>query len=238
MAGRAVSGYYGREPMAARPPVVTSPMHSLCSRRRPRAALLVLVATWACGGSASEPKSESSQYANLPARVVVVTSPKTTAEAGSDAGDFVVRVETISGRGVPNLRVQFSQTSGGTGFVFAPFSATTDSAGLARTTVTYRTTVGTDQLTATADGLATPLMVPVTITPAPPAYVVLSPAVLTLFGAGDTASFQVRVTDRFSNVRSEVTPVLQVSDSTALSVTPPATSLANGTVRALKGGVT
>ena len=203
----------------------------------PRATLLVLIASWGCGGSSSEPTKVTPPIQNLPARITVVTAPKTTAEAGSNAGDFVVRVENTAGAGLAGKGVMFGQTSSAGGFVFSPFTATTDSAGLARTTVTYRTAVGSDQLTANVDGLSIPAFVSVTITPAPPAYVVVTPSALTLFGAGDTASFQVNVTDVYSNIRNDVTPVLQASDPTAVSVTPPAAVGGKGTVRALKGGV-
>ena len=80
------------------------------------------------GGASSEPKPNPGQSQNLAVRITVVTAPKTTAEAGSEAGEFVVRVETASGQGVPNKGVQFGQTSGPFGFVFAPYTATTDSA--------------------------------------------------------------------------------------------------------------
>lgn len=201
-----------------------------------RATLLVLIASWSCGGAGSDPTKAKPAISNIPARIIVVTAPKTTAEAGSNAGEFVVRVENTTGDALAGKGVMFSQTSSIGGFVFSPFTATTDSAGLARTTVTYRAAAGSDQLSATADGLSTPVYVSVTITPAPPAYVVVSPSAVTLFGAGDTASFQVQVTDAYSNIRNDVTPVLQASDPTAVSVTPPAAG-ANATVRALKGGV-
>jgi len=212
-------------------------LHRTLRGSLPRVALLILIASWGCGGgSSSEPKFDPGPTQKLPARITVVTAPKTTAEAGADAGDFVVRVENASGQAVVGHPVQFSQTSGPTGFVFAPYTATTDSSGLARTKVTYRTSAGTDELKATADGLSTPVLVPVTITPGPPFYVVMRPSTVALYGAGDSASFQAWMEDRYTNAIRNVIPDLQVSDTTLLDITPPTTFLGNGMVRARRGG--
>ncbi|HEX7827078.1 MAG TPA: hypothetical protein VF477_19405, partial [Mycobacterium sp.] len=89
---------------------------------------------------------------------------------------------------------------------------------------------------ATVDGVASPATVNVTVWAGPPAFVVISPANLDLFGVGDTASFQVKLTDRYQNVIDDEIPAVRVSDSTLFSVTPPPAFGANGTLRALRSG--
>src|SRR5204862_6712980 len=75
-----------------------------------------------------------------------------------------------------------------------------------------------------------------TVTPGPPSFVIFTPSSIRLFGAGDSATFQVRVADRYLNPITDVVPVLQVSDTTLLSLTSPTTPGGTGTVRALTGG--
>ncbi|HEX7979147.1 MAG TPA: hypothetical protein VF461_11125, partial [Gemmatimonadaceae bacterium] len=56
------------------------------------------------------------------------------------------------------------------------------------------------------------------------------------FGAGDSATFSAYVSDRYMNGIKDAPLAITVSDSTLVSVTPPASYLVKGTVRALKGG--
>jgi len=210
----------------------------LCSRppsgRLRRAALLFLVASSACGGSTSEPKAVPLPKAA--ARIVIVTSPATTGGAGAAAGDFVVRVEDASGAALSGRRVGFTAQSGSNGTRFSPDSATTDSTGIARTTVTFSFVAGQDQLRAGVLGLQQLATVDVTITPGPAAFVFVNPATIRLFGAGDTASFRAWATDTYMNVLTGVAPSIRLSDSTLLSITPPTIPGTNSTVRALKAG--
>ena len=147
-----------------------------------------------------------------------------------------MRVEDAAGRGVRGVRVRFrSQAVAGSRFTPAD-TTTTDSTGVARAGVTLGIVAGPDRLLATADGVADPAMVDVAITPGPPAFVHINPSTVRLFGAGDSATFQSFVVDNFLNVLPNASFDFQVSDSTLLSVTAPATPGGNGTVRALRGG--
>ena len=211
------------------------------SRRAVRVALLLLVAIGACGGSAESKSTPTTPTPPAPkaTRIVVVTSPATTGTPRFDAGDFVVRAEDAAGAPVSGVRVTFKALSGPSGFTFVPSdTVTTDATGVARVRVLYRLYAGTDQLMATADGVTDPALVNVTIKPGPPFSVLITPSSMLLFGAGDSASFQVQVFDAALNILTDVVPDLQVTDSTLVRVTPPATIGAKAMVRALKGGGT
>jgi hypothetical protein len=220
-------------------------MHALRPRspfgRLTRAALLLLVASWACGGS-TESKSTPTPTTPTPvtpkaARVVVVTSPATKGAVGSVAGDFVVRVEDAAGAGVSGVLVTFTGQTSTYGYRFSPSDTVrSDSTGIARVTVTFKIDPGVDRLVATAEGVATPAMVDVTVTTGPVMAVRATPDSIRLLAAGDSATFQVRVDDSFLNPITDATLSFQLSDSTLFSVTPPATYNGTGTVRALKAG--
>jgi len=200
---------------------------------------VLLVASWGCGGSGESKSTPTIPPPPKPkaVRVVIVTSPAKTGLPRSAAGDYAVRVEDAAGAGVPGVRVDFKALSGPTGFLFTPAdTVTTDSAGIARVAVTFRTFAGTDQLLASTAGVIEPALVNVTVIPGPPAFVMFTPGAVRLFGAGDSATFQLRVTDSYLNVLTNVVPDLQVSDSTVISLSAPATPGATGTVRALRGG--
>jgi hypothetical protein len=202
------------------------------------AALLPFLAGSACGGSGSEPTPPPTPAPTIkpPVRVVVVTSPATSGGPESAAGDFVVRVENAEGQGVRGVRVDFNSQSSKPPFRFAPGSDTTDSAGVARTSVTYGVVASANVLSATAAGVTDPATVNVTVVPGEATFLTIMPTSLRLFAAGDEASFQAFVTDGFLNVIPDAPVDFKVSDPTLVSVTAPASALTNGKVRSLKGG--
>jgi hypothetical protein len=200
------------------------------------AALLALLANAAWGGSASEPTPPPAPTVKPAVRVVVVTSPATSGAPESAGGEFVVRVENAEGEGVRGVRVEFKSQSNLPPFRFAPADATTDSAGMARTTVTYGVVASANVLSATAAGVAAPATVNVTVTPGPATFVTITPTSMRLYAAGDEASFQTFVTDGFLNVIPDTPVDFKVSDPTLVSVTAPASALAAGKVRSLRGG--
>ena len=203
------------------------------------AALLPLLASMGCGGSSGEPTSAPPPPPTPPppARVVIVTPPATTGGPYAAVGDFVVRVEDAAGQAVRGVRVQFRAQSGRPGYGFTPAdTATTDSTGVARAAVKLGVVAGADRLMAEAAGVANPAMVDVIITPGPPAFTHISPSIMRLYAAGDSASFKSFVVDNFLNVIPNPAFDFKVSDPTLLSVTPPTTPGGNGMVRALRGG--
>src|SRR5689334_14455108 len=198
-----------------------------------RASLLFtlpLLPSVGCGGSTSEPKADDTQ----PASVVVVTEPARSAIVNTEAGDFVVKVANKAGAGLPGVPVTFTADLPGY-LLFGPDSVTTDSTGLARTTVRMGVVTGARTAFASARGVYVQAVVPITVRPGPPAGFVLSPLSVRLYGAGDTLSFSAGLVDLFGN-RSEVPATFQVTDSSLLAVTAPSTPDGLAKVRALKGG--
>jgi len=217
---------------------------SLCSPlgRLSRAAQVLLLATWACGGSGESKTTPTTPTPPTPkaARVVIVTSPATTGEVKSAAGDFVVRVEDAAGKPVSGVRVDFrSQVDtllGGSGPSFAPTDTVTDASGIARTTVTFGFAARADRLLASATGVGEPAFVDIVVRPGPVFSVSITPGSMRLQAVGDSATFTVLVRDGYLNVITNAVLDFQLSDSTLLSVTPPPAFGANGVVRALKVG--
>jgi hypothetical protein len=242
VAGRTVQGYNGRELMPAR--LCPNELLMPALRSRPpfgnlsRTALLLLVATWGCGAGATESTPPKSPKPEPAAYFVIVGSPAASGYPRSAAGYFSVRAYTARGEPAMHVLVHFSAESGRSGYEFAPFdTATTNADGEAHVGVTYSYLAGTDRLVASADG-AVPAKVDIDVIPEWPDHVEVKPAGIHLFGAGDSATFQAVVVDRWLNPVPNAPLDLRVSDSTLVSFTPPTTLLGKGTVRALKGAGT
>ena len=202
------------------------------------ATLFPLLASAGCGGSTSEPASEPTPKPTPPppARVVIVTSPKTTGIPSEVAGTFSVRVEDAAGRGMPGVHVRFASRAGAR---FGPSdAATTDSTGVAWAVVTFGTVAGPDLVSATADGLSFPAWLEAVVVPGPPMWLRFRPEGVTmeLFDAGDSVAFQAFVVDAWNNVIVNAPFDFRVSDPTLISVTPPATQGGDGWIRSLRGG--
>ena len=118
---------------------------------------------------------------------------------------------------------------------FTPADTVTDALGVARAGVSFGPVALTDRLVATADGVGDPAIVDVAIAPGPANSVFTTPSTIRLLAAGDSATFQVWVQDRYLNGIKDAAVNLRASDSTLLSITPPLTWNGNGIVRALKG---
>jgi len=201
-----------------------------------RAAFLLLVASWACGGSAESPPTTPVRKVDAPYRVLIVSSPATTGGPNFAAGDFTVQVLNDQSLPVIGARVDFSAQSGRPGFVFSPSDTVrTGSGGIAIVKVTYSYMAGADRLLASAVGVAETAKVDINVLPGSPDHVDLKPTGMHLFGAGDSATFQAVLVDSWMNPIPDVPLALKVSDTTLVSVTPPATLLGKGVVRALKG---
>lgn len=199
--------------------------------------MIGLVAPAGCGGATSEPKTEPLEDTK-PVRIVVVTAPASSGQVGTGGGEFVVRVENATGRGVRGVRVDFSSQTSAPFFNFAPSETTTDSTGVARTTVSFGIAPGTGGVAATAAGVTTPAIASVSLTPGPRALLITDKTSIRLYGPGDEASFTAWISDGFLNMLPDVDFQLTVSDSTLVSVTPPATPGGTGKIRSLKGGGT
>jgi hypothetical protein len=216
-------------------------MHRPDHRRAPSAwtalAALAFLASVGCGGATSEPKVTPVVVPPKPARIIVVTAPDSTGAVDSPAGEFVVRVEDKDSRPMPEVRVRFSwNLEGGNGGGFTPSDTMTDSDGIARTKIRLGSIAGRVLATATVDSARLTTSKPITITPGPPWSVVLNPFSLRLFGAGDEATFNAFVVDRYLNPRPDLDFGLSISDSTLLSVEAPTTPGGQGRIRALRGG--
>ena len=213
-------------------------MLSRCLLRSVQLSLVLgLAASTGCGGTTSEPTTEVLED-NKPARVVVVTPPASSGQVGTGGGEFVVRVENATGRGVRGVRVDFSAQTSAPSFNFAPSETTTDSTGVARTTVSFGNAPGTGGVAATAAGVTVPATVSISLAPGPRAFVITDKTSIRLYGAGDEATFTAWVSDGFQNMLPDVDFQFEISDSALVSVTPPTTPGGTGKIRALKGGGT
>src|SRR5215208_8183013 len=165
------------------------------------AALLCLLAGWACGDSTSEPKPTPTPTtpANPAVNLVLVTSPKTTGAPWEVAGIFSVRAEDAAGHGVPGVHVRFASRSGKGGTEFGPTdTTTTDSTGIAWAGVKLGTKAGPDEVWATTSSAGT-VFVSLVITPGTPKYLRIDQYDFQLYQSGDSASFQAHVVDGWEN---------------------------------------
>src|SRR5690349_17479097 len=197
---------------------------------RCRASLLACIATLAgvaCGGS-TEPKIDDTQ----PANVVIITEPARTAVVGTYAGSLVVKVVSRSGHGVPGVPVTFSSDVKDW-LSFGPESVTTDSSGVASTTMMIGSVAGERTAFISARGVPQ-LALPVTVKPGPPYSFRLSATSLRLYCVGDTTALTVESTDSYGN-NTGAAVGFDISDSSLISITPTAAA-GMVTVKALKAG--
>jgi hypothetical protein len=198
---------------------------------RDRAFLLssiAALASVACGGS-TEPKLDDTRPANL----VVITEPARSGVVDTEDGPFVVKVVSKSGRGVPGVPVTFSADVKDW-LMFSPNAVTTDSSGIASTTVTLGTVTG--ERTAFVDARGVPqVALPITVKPGPPYSYRLNATSLRLYGVGDSTALLAESTDSYGN--NTGLPVgFQISDPSLISITPPTTPGGAALVKALKAG--
>ncbi len=184
-------------------------------------SLLVLVA--ACGSDASGPKIGPAS------NVTVTASPTASGTVKTSLGAFSVKVADANGNGVAGNTVNFF-ASGGGGVNFSPSSMVSDASGIATTTVTLGTKIGSIQLTANATGVSTGASVTVAATAGPLATLVTTPKFMRFFSAGDTARITYILEDEFANAVTGAPLTFAVGDPTLVSVDP------QGLVRALRPG--
>ena len=182
--------------------------------------LLVVVA--ACGGSDS-----SGPKIGPASNVSVAASPTASGVVKTSLGAFTVKVADANGNGVAGNSVNFF-ASGGGGVTFSPSSVVSDASGMATTTVTLGTKIGSIQLTANATGVSAGASVTVAATAGPLKTLVTTPKLMRFFSAGDTARITFILEDEFANAVTGSALSFTVGDPTLVSVDP------QGLVRVLR----
>jgi hypothetical protein len=160
---------------------------------------LALFAAGACNDSVTTPKSQ------VPAVILILAGDAQHAQVASNAGiPLTVEVRDKNNIPMPGAIVNFSTTSNGS--LGAP-SVPTDSAGDASVIFTMGTTAGAMVVTASVDGVATPVTFTLVANPGPPQT--LDPETTTqetgTVGAPLTTPFEIKVVDLFGNPIAGVT---------------------------------
>ena len=183
----------------------------------------LVAGTVACGSDASGPRI------GPPSRVTVAASPTATGTVRTSIGPFSVKVVDANGNAVPGVAVNFF-ASGGGGVNFAPMSAASDASGIATTSVTLGTRIGSVELTAYATGVETPAVATVSATAGPLVSLVTTPKSMRFVAVGDTARITYLLQDEFANAVTGAALTVTIPDPTLVSVDP------QGLVRALRAG--
>jgi hypothetical protein len=204
--------------------------HRALSARTALSALAFLGS--ACGGSASEPKPKPAP--GVPANLVVIKAPPSSVQAGFAQREVLVRVTDGSGDPVKGVRVAFTVDAANS-LLFAPEADLTNELGEVVTLMMAGALAGERTATITA-GSSLTVNLKITVTPGPASGYSFYPYSIRLFGAGDEATFTAFTRDDFGNPVPAGPISYQVSDSTLLSVSAPATPGGSATVRALRGG--
>ena len=193
--------------------------------RRWPVALVIAIASGlgACGSHEAVGPST-----NPPAAIDAMVDLTHTAQVGTPVtGGIIVKVSDASGRPVPGAVVAFAVTVGN-GTV-APRVAVSDPKGLATVTWTLGTVVGSNELTATVDGVTTPIKFEAVGTSGPVASLSLSSNVTRLLATVDSVRITARSVDSFGNTTSP-SPSFLTRDPTLITVD------STGLVRALRRG--
>jgi adhesin/invasin len=161
------------------------------------APLLLAAAIVACS-------SNNSDTGGSPARLTLVTGGGLSATVGTAVGPIVVRVTDADTLPVEGDMVTFSVTGGAT---LSVTSVATDAQGQALTSLTLPNTVGSVTVTATADGITTPITFSETGVADQPATIVASGGNNQVGAAGTQLSdpMSATVTDQYGNPVSGVT---------------------------------
>ena len=191
--------------------------------------VLLAVGAWLLSGAAACGSDASGPTIGPASRVTVSASPAASGTVRSGIGSFSVKVVDANGNAVPGVAVNFF-ASGGGGISFAPMTAASDAAGIATTTVTLGTKIGSVELTAYATGVETPAVATVSATAGPLVSLVTTPKSLRFVAVGDTARITYLLHDEYANVVTGAPLTVTIPDPTLVSVD------AQGLVRALRAG--
>jgi hypothetical protein len=188
-----------------------------------RAALCALATVTACAGA------DSAAPPHNPPAALDAVSPLTAATTVGSAvpGGIVVRVSDASGRPVEGASVAFAVTLGNGST--NPRIAVTDADGRAATVWTTGTVVGTNEVTASVNGVSTPIRFQSTGTAGAVSAVMLSSRSARMVVGVDTARVSATSIDAFGNVTGPA-PSYTVRDPSLVTVD------ASGLIRAERRG--
>lgn len=189
--------------------------------RRSIAGLAILTA--ACGG-----REPSSPAKPAPAQIAPVTDLSRSAPVGTTlSAGLIVKVTDADGRPVQGVNVAFAVTQGNGST--SPRLVATDANGNAISTWTLGTIVGTNQVTASVNGVATPINFVATGTAGTVSTISLSTQNARLLANVDTVRIGAQALDSFGNVTTPG-PTFVVRDPTLLTIDD------KGLARALRRG--
>lgn len=158
----------------------------------------------------------------MPAALEIVATPATTAEAGTVAGTFTVKVTDQTGAALSGSVVTFAVSLGSARV--SPTTDTTKADGTASTTLTVGTTPGANEVSAVVSGVA-PVKFAMTGVAGATRIIAVAPRSLRFQVGQDNASISAIARDTFFNATGG--PITWTSRNPALvSVTPAQTNTA------------
>jgi hypothetical protein len=129
-------------------------VHFIATRKLAHAALACssavgVIVVAACSSGSSTP------FVGSPAVLVAIAGTNLNGTVGTQVGPFAVKVTDTAGTPIPNVTVNFTVSSGAT---LSTVTTTTDGSGNATTAATFGHVAGVYTVTATANGISTPLV--------------------------------------------------------------------------------
>ncbi|MEX2531195.1 MAG: invasin domain 3-containing protein [Gemmatimonadota bacterium] len=152
--------------------------------------------------------------ANAPGQIIKWSGDEQTGTVGEELSEtLTIRVEDRFGNRVAGATVTWSPQAGSA----APTSSTTNPAGMTSTTWTLGTTAGTQTLTASVDGVGSPVVFTATAVPGPAAAIAVHSGDDQSGTVGEALEdpVEARVTDQFGNPVSGVSVSWTPADGSA-----------------------